>query len=171
MTSGTRLCAAIAQRPHGLRSPPGELHQGGARAFRDAGGRRDLRHGRGDIFEHSVGHGGRAVRSLTRMSTIALFAIAAALLGETQVSNAQSPYSYPWCAIYPGDNNGPGGALSCYYTSWEQCRTTMFGIGGNCVQSPYYHAQPIQLPRRAATKPRHHRHDRTVRLSTPERLE
>jgi hypothetical protein len=35
--------------------PPGELHQGGARAFRDAGGGRDLLHGRGDIFEHSVG--------------------------------------------------------------------------------------------------------------------
>jgi hypothetical protein len=97
--------------------------------------------------------------------------IAAALLGETQAGNAQSPYSYPWCAIPSGGDNSGGGAMSCYYTSWEQCRTTMFGIGGNCVQSPYYHAQPIQLPRRAATKPRHHRHDRTVRLSTPERLE
>jgi len=108
---------------------------------------------------------------MMRMPIAVLFVISAALLGETQFGNAQSPYSYPWCAIQPGGGEGSGGSISCYYTSWEQCRTTMLGIGGNCVQSPYYHAQPPQLPHRAATKPRHHRHDRTVRLSTPERLE
>src|SRR5712664_615760 len=96
--------------------------------------------------------------TMTRKPIIVLFVIVAALLAETQISNAQSPYSYPWCAIYPGDNNGPGGALSCYYTSWEQCRTTMFGIGGNCVESPYYHAQPTQLPHRSLMKPHHRRH-------------
>jgi len=101
---------------------------------------------------------------MTRMPIIVLFVVAAALLGETQPSHAQSPYSYPWCAIHPGDGNGPGGAMSCYYTSWEQCRTTMFGIGGNCVQSPYYRSQPIQLPHRALVKPRHHRHARTARV-------
>ena len=61
--------------------------------------------------------------------------IAAAVLGETQVSNAQSPYSYPWCAL---GGTKDSNALSCYYMSWELCRTTMFGIGGNCVESPYY---------------------------------
>jgi Protein of unknown function (DUF3551) len=96
--------------------------------------------------------------TMTRKPIIVLFVIVAALLAETQISNAQSPYSYPWCAIYPGDGNGPGGAMSCYYTSWEQCRTTMFGIGGNCVASPYYHAQSTQLPHRSSVKPRHHRH-------------
>ncbi len=30
----------------------------------------------------------------------------------------------------------------------------MLGIGGNCVESPYYHAQPTQLPHRALVKPR-----------------
>jgi hypothetical protein len=105
---------------------------------------------------------------MMRKPIILLFAVTAVLLGEMQISNAQSPYSYPWCAIVPGAGSGSGGAMSYYYTSWEQCRTTMFGIGGNCVESPYYHAQ---LPHRAATKPRHHRHDRTVRLSTPEQLE
>jgi hypothetical protein len=58
----------------------------------------------------------------------------------------------------PGDGNGPGGAMSCYYTSWEQCRTTMSGIGGNCVESPYYHAQSTLLPHRSVVKPRHRRH-------------
>jgi hypothetical protein len=93
---------------------------------------------------------------MTRYPIIMLFVVAAALLGETQVGNTQSAYSYPWCAVY-SDNDGPGGALSCYYASWEQCRTTMSGIGGYCVESPYYHAQPTQVPRSALVKPRHHR--------------
>jgi len=38
---------------------------------------------------------------MTRAPIIVLLVIAAALLGETQVSKAQSAYSYPWCAIYP----------------------------------------------------------------------
>jgi hypothetical protein len=62
---------------------------------------------------------------MTRATIIVLLAIAAALLGETQISNAQSPYSYPWCAVYFGDSSGLGGARSCYYTSWssagQQC--------------------------------------------------
>jgi hypothetical protein len=87
-----------------------------------------------------------------RPPIIALFAIAAALLSETQISNAQSPYSYPWCAL--GGTRGSN-ALSCYYTSWEQCRTTMSGIGGLCVASPYYHAQPAQPAHHSSPGPRH----------------
>jgi len=95
---------------------------------------------------------------MMRMAIIAPFVVAAALLVETQVGNAQSPYSYPWCAILPGAGSGSGGAMSCYYTSWEQCRTTMFGIGGNCVESPYYHGQATPLPHRAIVKAHHRRH-------------
>ena len=95
---------------------------------------------------------------MTRMPIIVFFVVAAALLGEMQISNAQSAYSYPWCAVYPGDNNGPGGAMSCYYTSWEQCRATMLGIGGNCIESPYYHGQPTQLPHHSVATPRRRRH-------------
>jgi hypothetical protein len=108
---------------------------------------------------------------MTRMLIIALFVIAAALLSETQAGNAQSAYSYPWCAILPGSGGGSGGGMACYYTSWEQCRTTMSGIGGNCIQSPYYHEQPTQLPHHSVVKPRHHRHPRTARMNTAERLE
>jgi Protein of unknown function (DUF3551) len=108
---------------------------------------------------------------VTRKPIILFFLIAAALLGETQISNAQLSYSYPWCAILPGAGSGSGGAMSCYYTSWEQCRTTMSGIGGNCVESPYYHAQPTQVPHRALVKPRHQRHARTARVTTSDRLE
>ncbi len=95
---------------------------------------------------------------MTRRPIIVLFLITAALLGEMQVSNAQSAYSYRWCAILPGAGSGSGGAMSCYYTSWEQCRTSMFGIGGNCVESPYYHGQATPLPHRAIVKAHHRRH-------------
>jgi hypothetical protein len=102
---------------------------------------------------------------MTRKPIIVLFLVAAALLSETQLGNAQSPYSYPWCAIPSvGDNSG-GGAMSCYYTSWAQCMTTLSGIGGNCIESPYYHAQATPLPDRSVVKQRHHRHARTARVS------
>ncbi len=103
-----------------------------------------------------------------RMLTIALFVVAAGLLGETQLSNAQSAYSYPWCLL--GGTRGSN-ALSCYYTSWEQCRATASGRGGTCVESPYYHAPPTPPPHRPLVKPRHHRPAQTVRVSSPERLE
>jgi Protein of unknown function (DUF3551) len=89
---------------------------------------------------------------MPRTPIVALFIIAAALLGETQISNAQSSSSYPWCAILPGAGSGSGGAMSCYYTSWEQCKTTMSGIGGLCVASPYYHAEAMP-PHRSVMKP------------------
>jgi hypothetical protein len=94
---------------------------------------------------------------MMRMPIIALFAIAAALLAEMQHSHAQSSYSYPWCAILPGAGSGSGGSMSCYYTSWEQCTSTMSGIGGNCIESPYYHAQSTPLPRHSGVKTRHRR--------------
>ena len=103
-----------------------------------------------------------------RTPIIVLFVVAAALLGETQSSNAQSAYSYPWCSL--GGSRGSN-ALSCYFTSWEQCRATISGRGGNCVVSPYYHAQPAQLLHHSMAKPRHLRHGRTVQASTPKRLE
>jgi len=94
---------------------------------------------------------------MMRVPVIVLFVIAAALLGETRAGIAQSPYSYPWCAITSGGDNSGGGAMSCYYTSWQQCMTTLSGIGGNCVESPYFYGQPTPRPLRSATKPHHRR--------------
>jgi Protein of unknown function (DUF3551) len=94
---------------------------------------------------------------MMRMPIITLFVIAAALLGATQISDAQSPYSYPWCAVPSGGDNSGGGAMSCYYTSWQQCMTTLSGIGGNCIESPYYRAQPIRPPQPSLVKQHHRR--------------
>ena len=92
-----------------------------------------------------------------RMPIIGLFVIVAALLGGLQSSRAQSPYSYPWCSVYGGGISGGGGAMSCYYTSWEQCMATMSGLGGPCIRSPYYDAQSTQVPAHSAAKARHRR--------------
>jgi Protein of unknown function (DUF3551) len=70
---------------------------------------------------------------------LAFFLVAAALLGETQLVQAQTSASaYPWCALYSPSVSS--GFRSCYYSSWAQCMETLSGIGGLCVQSPYFHA-------------------------------
>ena len=73
------------------------------------------------------------------------FLVASALLGEMQAVSAQSPTSYPWCAQFPTDQSA---AMSCYFTSYQQCMTTLSGIGGYCFQSPYYHAQTARTAKR-----------------------
>src|SRR5258708_20539655 len=105
---------------------------------------------------------------MMRMLIIALFVAAAGLLGETQLSKAQSAYSYPWCSLGGGRGSN---ALSCYFTSWEQCRATMSGRGGNCVESPYYPPQFARPPPRAFVKPRHPPPPPTLRVNSPQRLQ
>jgi hypothetical protein len=80
-----------------------------------------------------------------RLTILSLFLIAAALLGEVDAASAQSPYSYPWCARYYKE----GSPTSCYFTSYQQCMTTLSGIGGYCYESPYYHAAPTNAPARS----------------------
>jgi hypothetical protein len=86
-----------------------------------------------------------------RLPILSFFLIAAALLGEVQSASAQSPTSYPWCAKYYESWNFS--SISCYYTSYEQCRTTMSGIGGVCIHSPYYRGAP---PSARVTRLRRH---------------
>jgi hypothetical protein len=87
-----------------------------------------------------------------RPPIFSLFVIATALLGDIQVSSAQSPTSYPWCARY---DQREGSGTGCYYASRELCMATISGIGGLCYQSPYYHAPAGAT---APRQPRHHRH-------------
>ena len=79
-----------------------------------------------------------------RIIFLSIFSVV--LLIDIEAASAQSAYSYPWCGI-----RGRSGGMSCYYTSWEQCRATLSGIGGNCVRSPYYRpSQPPPVRRSAA---------------------
>ena len=85
-----------------------------------------------------------------------LAGLGAILLGSLTpaASQVRSPYSYPWCAMY-NNSAGPGGARSCYYDSYQQCMRTLSGIGGLCVESPYFHGPSGPAPRAMPTRRRH----------------
>jgi hypothetical protein len=55
---------------------------------------------------------------------------------------AQQPIYYPWCANYGGMG---GGGTNCGFSTLEQCRANVSGIGGSCDPNPFYH-QPAQKP-------------------------
>ncbi len=80
---------------------------------------------------------GEGAHRETLMRLLQISLIGAALLASITAGHAQSAYDYPWCPVYTS-NRGAGGAMSCYYRSYGECMRTMSGIGGYCVQSPYY---------------------------------
>jgi hypothetical protein len=61
-----------------------------------------------------------------RSLVIPLFAAVAAAAFGASPSAAQSPQSYPYCAV-----DTSIGATSCYYSSREQC-------GSRCISNPSY---------------------------------
>jgi hypothetical protein len=62
----------------------------------------------------------------TRLRVIALVAALAAPAFGVNPAAAQSPQSYPYCAL-----DTSIGATSCYYSSREQC-------GSRCIENPSY---------------------------------
>jgi hypothetical protein len=106
------------------------------------------------------GQSERAVRfrgASMRLPVLWLFLIAAALLGQVRAAAAQSAYSYPWCAKYLAHEFAS--VTSCYFNSYQQCMTTLSGIGGYCIKSPYYQAAPTTAPAGPRlAHPRRHRH-------------
>ncbi|MCW5695071.1 MAG: DUF3551 domain-containing protein [Pseudolabrys sp.] len=57
---------------------------------------------------------------------------------------------YPWCAIY---SERTVGATNCGFSTLAQCRATISGIGGMCVENPEYRpAERRTAPKRS---PRH----------------
>ena len=43
--------------------------------------------------------------------------------------------TYPWCAQYGGWD---GGGRNCGFSTYEQCRATVSGVGGYCEANPMY---------------------------------
>ncbi|HZT25593.1 MAG TPA: DUF3551 domain-containing protein [Pseudolabrys sp.] len=72
--------------------------------------------------------------SITRIAiTILVFG---AFLVPIGAGAYEQPYEpYPWCAVYSGD---AGGASNCGFTTIEQCRATVSGIGGSCEPNQFY---------------------------------
>jgi Protein of unknown function (DUF3551) len=44
---------------------------------------------------------------------------------------------YRWCAEYAGGRNGIG-ATVCSFDTLAQCRATVSGLGGFCIENPAY---------------------------------
>ena len=40
---------------------------------------------------------------------------------------------YRWCALYSGKLSG---GSNCWFMTLEQCRASVSGIGGQCIQNP-----------------------------------
>ena len=40
---------------------------------------------------------------------------------------------YPWCAEYSGRGGG-----NCGFSTYEQCRASVSGVGGLCRENPFY---------------------------------
>jgi hypothetical protein len=62
------------------------------------------------------------------------------LLTATAVFDEAKADPYRWCAYYSG--NG-GNGTNCYFTSLEQCRWAVSGVGGSCGLNPFYDGVPI----------------------------
>jgi hypothetical protein len=61
-------------------------------------------------------------------------AIGAFVIVFGAASTAAHAQNYPWCAVYNvGDN-----AYNCGFATYEQCRTTISGIGGFCERNTQF---------------------------------
>ena len=68
-------------------------------------------------------------------TTSALFILSAIALVSALATPAQAEPQYPWCAVY-----GMRGDLgtNCGFSTLEQCRATVSGIGGSCEPNQFY---------------------------------
>ena len=76
-----------------------------------------------------------------RVITIAAILTALAVLAPPARANIE----YPWCAVYGGAMSG---SSNCGFTTIEQCRATVSGIGGSCEPNQFYNPGPAKRPRK-----------------------
>lgn len=85
-------------------------------------------------------------------------AFAAALFGTAMIGTAApaQAQNFPWCAYYAMGEDG--GGTNCGFVSFEQCMTTLSGMGGFCQLNNQYRppAGPIGPHRARAHAHKHH---------------
>ena len=69
------------------------------------------------------------------MRCIALIGIAAIASLAALATPVRAEIEYPWCAQYSG---GSSGGRNCGFSTLEQCRATVSGIGGFCEPNLFY---------------------------------
>jgi hypothetical protein len=70
------------------------------------------------------------------MRCIALIGIAAIASLAALATPVRAEIEYPWCAQYGGGEMG--GGRNCGFSTLEQCRATISGIGGSCEPNLFY---------------------------------
>ncbi len=70
------------------------------------------------------------------MRHIAMIGIATIACLPTLATPARAEIQYPWCAQYSGGEEG--GGRNCGFSTLEQCRATISGIGGSCEPNLFY---------------------------------
>jgi len=71
------------------------------------------------------------------MRYIAVIAIVGVVISPLVLSTpSQAEIEYPWCAQYSGGDDG--GGRNCGFSTLEQCRATVSGIGGSCEPNLFY---------------------------------
>ena len=73
--------------------------------------------------------GGPAGKRHMPMRTVLAGLLLAAAGGVSDTANADP---YRWCASYTGHLSG----THCQFVTLEQCRASVFGVGGYCVPNP-----------------------------------
>ena len=64
------------------------------------------------------------------MRYIAVIGMAGIVCLSVIATSARAEIEYPWCAQYSGEPNG--GGRNCGFSTIEQCRATVSGMGGFC---------------------------------------
>jgi hypothetical protein len=70
------------------------------------------------------------------MRYVVLFVAAVAVVASARPAKAAT--IYPWCAHYMMGN----APQNCGFSTIEQCRLTVAGIGGTCELNPFYTSSP-----------------------------
>jgi len=79
----------------------------------------------------------------------AFTAFAALVISSSTAASAQ--INYPWCAVYSGRG---GGGTNCGFSTIEQCRATISGMGGFCEPNQFYTGS-AEKPAKRAHKRKH----------------
>ena len=70
------------------------------------------------------------------MRCVAVLATVAITFLPALAAPARAEIEYPWCAQYSGGEDG--GGRNCGFSTLEQCRETVSGIGGFCELNLFY---------------------------------
>ena len=79
-----------------------------------------------------------------RFTRLALMLAAFAAPTMLAPSAARANIEYPWCAVYGDDFGGS----NCGFSTIEQCRLTISGMGGFCEPNPFYRRQQTSVRKR-----------------------